>query len=92
MKGGHDDSAVVIRVLEAYLNPMQQKMLSVAPELKIAGREKSDRVKLLPLLMKVSDSGNRSSCLPPKPSLDRSSFFVDFFPFGFKKDAHGQNA
>lgn len=42
-----------MRVLEIKLKPMQEAMLEVAPLMQLAGREARERVKLLPLLMKV---------------------------------------
>lgn len=53
LKGGPEDSVVVLRVLEVYLEPMQEEMLKVAPLMQLAGREARERVKLLPLIMKV---------------------------------------
>jgi len=53
LKGGPDDSAVVSRVLEVYLKPMQESMLKVAPTMQIAGREARERVRLLPLVMQA---------------------------------------
>ncbi|CAM9731474.1 unnamed protein product [Ectocarpus sp. 4 AP-2014] len=52
LKGGPEDSVVVLRVLEVYLEPMQEEMLKVAPLMQLAGRESRERVKLLPLIMK----------------------------------------
>lgn len=53
LKGDKEDSAVVVRVLETYLTPMQEEMLGVAPEMQLATQQSRDRVKLLPLLMKA---------------------------------------
>ncbi|CAN0239602.1 unnamed protein product, partial [Ectocarpus sp. 8 AP-2014] len=50
LKGGPEDSVVVLRVLEVYLEPMQEEMLKVAPLMQLAGRESRERVKLLPLI------------------------------------------
>lgn len=52
LKGGAEDSAVVVRILETFLKPMQQTMAKAAPAMRLAGRENVERVKLLPLLMK----------------------------------------
>lgn len=53
LKGGTEDSAVVSRVLEIELKPMQETMLRVAPVMQLAGREARDRARLLPSIMKV---------------------------------------
>lgn len=53
LKGGDDDSAVVARVLEVYLKPMQETMLRVTPVMQLAGREARERVRLLPSIMQV---------------------------------------
>ncbi|CAM9375610.1 unnamed protein product, partial [Hapterophycus canaliculatus] len=51
LKGGPEDSAVVSRVLEVYLKPMQESMKEVAPVMELAGREARDRARLLPSIM-----------------------------------------
>lgn len=53
LKGGVEDSAVVSRVLEVYLKPMQETMLKVAPVMQLAGREARERSRLLPSIMQV---------------------------------------
>lgn len=53
LQGGAEDSAVVSRVLEIELKPMQETMLRVAPVMQLAGREARDRARLLPSIMKV---------------------------------------
>lgn len=50
---------MVFRVLEMHLKPMQAAMLAVAPQMKLAQEKSKDRVKLLPLLMKVGLSCRR---------------------------------
>ncbi|CAM9097550.1 unnamed protein product [Pylaiella littoralis] len=52
LQGGTEDSAVVSRVLEIQLKPMQETMLKVAPVMELAGREARDRARLLPSIMK----------------------------------------
>lgn len=54
--GGAEDSAVVLRFLDTYLKPMQVTMLAVAPDMKLDQAQSNDRLKLLPLLMKVNAS------------------------------------
>lgn len=51
LKGGEEDSIVVYRTARAFLDPLQAKMLEVAPTLGLAA-EAQKRVELLPLLMK----------------------------------------
>lgn len=58
LKGGDEDSAVVSRVLEVYLKPMQEAMRKVAPMLQIAGRDSRERVRLLPSIMQVCVGGS----------------------------------
>lgn len=55
LKGGDEDSAVVARVLENYLRPMQKTMLEVTPavQVQLSGQKNKERSSLLPLLMKV---------------------------------------
>lgn len=54
--GGKEDSAVVVRFLDTYLKPMQETMLAVAPAMNLDQAQSNDRLKLLPLLMKVNTS------------------------------------
>lgn len=63
LKGGVEDSAVVSRVLEKYLEPMQENMVGVAPLMELAGRDTRERARLLPLLMKVRDPDGKTRAI-----------------------------
>jgi hypothetical protein len=52
LKGGKEDSATIIRYMDAHYKPLQAKMLDLAPKLKLADGEKQKRAELLPLLLK----------------------------------------
>lgn len=51
LKGGKEDSDVVLNYLEAYIKPCQMKMAALAPKLQLEG-ESQTRIELLPSLMK----------------------------------------
>ena len=52
LKGGKEDSDVVLNYLENYIKPCQKKMSEVASKLKLANPADQTRIELLPLLMK----------------------------------------
>jgi len=52
LKGGKEDSATIVRYMDAHYKPLQEKMLVLAPKLKLADEEKQKRAELLPLLLK----------------------------------------
>lgn len=52
LKGGKEDSDVVLNYLETYIKPCQAKMAEVASKLKLANPTDQTRIELLPLLMK----------------------------------------
>ncbi len=51
LKGGKEDSDVVLNYLESYISPLQEKMAKAAPQLQIE-RQAKERLQTLPLLMK----------------------------------------
>lgn len=51
LRGGPEDSAVVLNYLETYIKPCQIKMADAAPQLKL-DEESQKRLELLPALMK----------------------------------------
>ena len=51
LKGGKEDSDVVLNYLETYIKPCQSKMLEAASKLKLANAADQTRIELLPLLM-----------------------------------------
>lgn len=51
LKGGKEDSDVVLNYLETYIKPCQTKMLEAANKLKLANAADQTRIELLPLLM-----------------------------------------
>lgn len=73
LKGGDEDSAVVARVLENYLRPMQKAMSEVTPavQMQLSGQKNRERSSLLPLLMKVHAALFRS---PPSPTFAFAAF------------------
>ena len=52
LKGGKEDSDVVLNYLETYIKPCQSKMAEAAPKLKLANPVDQARIEILPLLMK----------------------------------------
>lgn len=52
LKGGKEDSDVVLNYLETYIKPCQSKMADAAPKLKLANPVDQARIEVLPLLMK----------------------------------------
>ncbi len=52
LKGGKEDSSTVIRYLDAHYKPLQEKMVALAPKLKLDDKEKQERAETLPLLLK----------------------------------------
>ncbi|CAM9499484.1 unnamed protein product [Choristocarpus tenellus] len=52
LKGGADDSAVVLRYIEAYLQPLRDTMLEAVPLLQLSAKGSKERADTLPLLMK----------------------------------------
>lgn len=51
LRGGPEDSAVVLNYLETYIKPCQKRMAEAAPKLMLEG-ESQNRLELLPALMK----------------------------------------
>lgn len=51
LKGGKEDSDVVLNYLETYIKPCQSKMLEAAPKLKLVNAADQTRIELLPQLM-----------------------------------------
>ena len=51
LKGGKEDSDVVLNYMETYIKPCQSKMLAVAKKLKLPNPADQTRLELLPLLM-----------------------------------------
>ena len=52
LKGGKEDSDVVLNYLENYIKPCQKKMSEIASKLQLANPADQTRIELLPLLMK----------------------------------------
>jgi hypothetical protein len=52
LKGGAEDSTVVYNYLANYINPLQEKMATIAPQLQLPNKEDQQKVETLPLLMK----------------------------------------
>lgn len=52
LKGGKDDSATVVRYMDAHYKPLQEKMVTLAPKMKVGDEEKQKRLETLPLLLK----------------------------------------
>ena len=52
LKGGKDDSDVVLSYMITYINPLQVKMAKVAPTLKLPKEEDQKRIEILGDLMK----------------------------------------
>lgn len=57
LKGGADDSAVVVRYADSIYKPMQERLVALAPQIKLpaegeGAEEKQKRLETLPFLLK----------------------------------------